>query len=97
MTARVLQAVDGLFPGRDVKIVPTQYPMCVRAWELEIEMNGRWFELLAWGVYTDRILKHIGARPERDIAVGVGHGLERLAVLRYAIPDIRQIETARVA
>jgi RNA polymerase sigma factor (sigma-70 family) len=97
ITAKVLQSVDRLFPGRTAKIVPTKYAMCTQAWELEIEQDGRWYELLAWGVFTDRIVSHLGADPARYTAVGVGHGLERLAMLRYGIDDIRKVEGARVA
>jgi RNA polymerase sigma-70 factor, ECF subfamily len=97
MTARVLQSVDLLFPGRAVKIVPTQYVMCSQAWELEVEDEGRWFEVLAWGVFTDKIVRHLGGDPAVHTAVGVGHGLERLAMLRYGIDDIRKIEVASVA
>ena len=32
-----------------------------------------------------------------SFAVGVGYGLERLAMLRYGIDDIRKVEAARVA
>jgi RNA polymerase sigma factor (sigma-70 family) len=96
-TGRVLQSVDQLYPGRTVKIVPTEYPMCSQAWELEIEQDGHWYELLAWGVFTDRIVAHLGGDPGRQTAVGVGYGLERLAMLRYGIDDIRKIEAARVA
>jgi phenylalanyl-tRNA synthetase alpha chain len=96
-TARVLQSVDRLFPGRPVKVVPTQYTMCRRSWELEIEHDGHWFELLAWGEFTDRIVGHLGGDPRRHTAVGVGFGLDRLAMLRYDIDDIRKIETAQVA
>ena len=97
MTGRVLQSIDTLLPGRALKIVPTTYPMCSQAWELEIEQDGRWFELLAWGVFTDRIVRHLGADPSRHVAVGAGYGLERLAALRYGIDDIRKIEAATVA
>ena len=31
------------------------------------------------------------------VAFGVGYGLERLAMLRYGIDDIRKVEAARVA
>ncbi len=89
MTGRVLQSVDRLFPGRTFKIVPTQYQMCSQSWEIEVEDDGRWFEVLAWGVFSDRIVRHLGGDPERHIAVGVGYGLERLAMLRYGIDDIR--------
>jgi len=97
MASRVLRSVDALFPGKQVKIVPTHYPMCVQAWELEVEDDGRWVETLAWGVFTDRVVRHLGGDPAVHTAIGVGHGLERLAMLRYGIDDIRKIEGARVA
>ncbi len=96
-SALVLQSVDQLFPGRTVKIVPTQYQMCSQSWELEVEDDGRWFEVLAWGVFTDRIVDHLGGDPARHTAIGVGYGLERLAMLRYGIDDIRKIDVAHVA
>lgn len=97
VTGQVLQSVNLLLPGRAVKIVPTAYAMCSEAWELAVEDAGGWFEVLAWGIFTDRIVRHLGGDPERHTAVGVGHGLERLAMLRYGIDDIRKIEAARVA
>jgi RNA polymerase sigma factor (sigma-70 family) len=97
ITTRVLQSADRLFPGREVKIVPTHFPMCTQAWELEVEQDGRFVEAIAWGVFTDRVVVHLGGDPERHTAVGVGHGLERLAMLRYGIDDMRKMEGARVA
>ena len=97
LTGRVLQSVDRALPGRSVKIVPVQYPMCGRAWELEVDENGEWLEVLAWGVFTDRVVAHLGADPARYAAMGAGYGLERLAMLRYGIDDIRKIDVARVA
>jgi RNA polymerase sigma-70 factor, ECF subfamily len=93
----VLQSVDRLFSGRAVKIVPTQYAMCSQSWEIEVEDDGRWFEVLAWGVFTDRIVEHLGGDPARHTAIGIGYGLERLAMLRYGIDDIRKIDVAHVA
>lgn len=97
VTAQVLQSIDCLLPQRSLKIVPTEFPMCRQAWELEVEQDGRWFEVLAWGVFSDRIVRHLGGDPDRHAAVGIGVGLERLAMLRYGIDDIRKIEIARVA
>lgn len=89
--------MDLLLPGRTVKIVPTQHPMCSQAWDLEMDVDGRWSEVLAWGVYTDRIVQHLGGDPARHLAVGVGYGLERLAMLRFGIDDIRKVDIASVA
>jgi RNA polymerase sigma-70 factor (ECF subfamily) len=97
MTGRVLQSVDGALPGRTVKIVPTEYSMCSQAWELEVDVDGQWNEVLAWGVFSDRIVRHLGGDPARHIAVGVGYGLERIAMLRYGIDDARKIDVASVA
>jgi RNA polymerase sigma-70 factor (ECF subfamily) len=97
MTGLVLQSIDRALPGRPVKIVPTRYPMCSQAWDLEVEDDGRWSEVLAWGVFTDKIVRHLGGNPDVHTAVGVGYGLERLAMLRYRIDDIRTIDAASVA
>ena len=97
MTALVLQSVDVMLPGRAVKIVPTKYPMCTQAWELEVEDEGHWAEVMAWGVFTDKIVSHLGADPRRHTAIGVGYGLERFAMVRYGIDNIRKIDVARVA
>jgi RNA polymerase sigma factor (sigma-70 family) len=97
LMGRVLQSVDRTLPGRAVKINPVHYPMCSRAWELEVDENGEWVEVLAWGVFTDRIVSHLGGDPTRHTALGVGYGLERFAMLRYGIDDIRKIDVARVA
>jgi RNA polymerase sigma-70 factor (ECF subfamily) len=97
MTGRVLRSVDQALPGRTVKIVPTEYAMCSQAWELEVDEDGQWFEVLAWGVFSDRIVSHLGGDPKKHIAVGVGHGLERIAMLRYGIDDARKIDVASVA
>jgi len=98
ITGRVLQSVERVLPHRTVKIVPTQYAMCSQAWELEIEDDdGQFAEVLAWGVFSDRIVSHLGGDPARHTAVGVGYGLERLAMQRYKIDDIRKIDVASVA
>jgi RNA polymerase sigma-70 factor (ECF subfamily) len=97
MTGRVLRSVDQALPGRTVKIVPTEYAMCSQSWELEVDEDGHWSEVLAWGVFSDRIVSHLGGDPKQHIAVGVGYGLERIAMLRYGIDDARKIDVASVA
>ena len=52
---------------------------------------------LSRGVFTDKIVRHLGGNPSVHAAIGVGYGLERCAMLRYGIDDIRKVERARVA
>ena len=97
MTGRVLQSADRALPGRAFKMVPTEYPMCSQAWQLEVEDDGNWVEVLAWGVFNDAVVRHLGGDPARHTAVGAGYGLERLAMIRYRIDDIRKVDVASVA
>jgi phenylalanyl-tRNA synthetase alpha subunit len=48
-------------------------------------------------VFTDRVVSHIGASPLTHTAIGAGYGLERLAMLRYGIDDIRKMDISSVA
>jgi RNA polymerase sigma factor (sigma-70 family) len=97
MAAKALRSVELLIPGSAIKIVPVKYPMCTQAWELEVEIDGSWHEMLAWGTYTPAIVSRLGADPDRFSAVGAGYGLERLAMLRYSIDDVRKVELARIS
>jgi phenylalanyl-tRNA synthetase alpha chain len=50
--------------------------------------NG-WIELLGAGMVHPQVLANCGYDPERYTGFAFGVGIERIALLRYAIPDIR--------
>jgi phenylalanyl-tRNA synthetase alpha subunit len=77
--------------------MPTDYPMCSRAWSLDVKRDDEWIELMAWGEYAPWVLRAIGAEPGAQVALGAGFGLERCAGLRYGIDDVRKMATARVS
>ena len=93
----VLKSVEATIPGLPVRLTPTKYAMCSEAWDVDVEQHGRWWEVLAFGVYTDRVVSHLGADPATHVAVGAGYGLERFAALRYGIDDIRKLDVSNVA
>ena len=97
LAGRILHAIDRVLPRSEVRVTPTSYPMCARAFSLDVRKDDAWVELMAWGEYAPWVLRTIGADPERDIALGAGFGLERVATLRYGIDDIRKVATASVA
>lgn len=93
---RVLDAVDRALPRSEVRVAPTEYPMCSRAFSLDVRRENEWVEVMAWGEYADWVIRGIGADPARQGAIGAGFGLERVAALRYGIDDVRKVATARV-
>ena len=97
LMTRVLQSVEATVPGLPVRITPTSYPMCSQAWDVDVEQHGRWWEVLAFGVFTDRVVAHLGGDPAIHSAIGAGYGLERFAMLRYGIDDIRKMDVSHVA
>lgn len=96
-TGRILAAIECALPKSDVRVTPVEYPMCAKAWSIDIWHDERWVEVMAYGEYADWVLKALGADPSKHIALGAGIGLERFAMLRYGIDDIRKIAASRVA
>lgn len=94
--SRILKSIEAILPGKSVRITPTEYAMCTKAWELSVETNGTWTEVLAWGEYIPRITEFLGGDPTHHTALGAGLGLERLACLVFHIEDLRQVELASV-
>lgn len=86
------RAVEGYIRrllGHDLKMrwVPAYFPFTHPSWELEIFHNDKWLEILGAGIVEHRILCENGIHDR--IAWAFGLGLERLAMLKYSIPDIR--------
>ncbi|MCS6902631.1 MAG: phenylalanine--tRNA ligase subunit alpha, partial [Polyangiaceae bacterium] len=49
----------------------------------------RWLEVLGCGMVHPRVLEHGGIDPERFTGFAFGLGVERLAMLRYGVSDLR--------
>ena len=50
---------------------------------------GQWLEILGCGMVHPNVLKNCGLDPEKYQGFAFGVGLDRLAMLKYAIPDLR--------
>lgn len=51
--------------------------------------GGRWLEILGCGMVDPNVFDHVGIDSERYTGYAFGMGIERIAMLRYGIPDIR--------
>ena len=56
---------------------------------MEVDVNGRWVEVLGCGIMTDELMKNLGLDPTKWSNWAFGFGLERLAIISMELPDIR--------
>jgi phenylalanyl-tRNA synthetase alpha chain len=57
--------------------------------ELKIGAGSDWLEILGAGMVHPNVLKNVGIDPEQYQGFAFGMGLERLAMLKYGIADLR--------
>jgi phenylalanyl-tRNA synthetase alpha chain len=57
--------------------------------ELKIGAGDDWLEILGSGMVHPQVLKNCGIDPERYQGFAFGMGIERVAMLKYGIPDLR--------
>lgn len=57
--------------------------------ELKLGAYGDWLEILGCGMVHPNVLRNCGIDPEKYQGFAFGMGIERLAMLKYGIPDLR--------
>lgn len=57
--------------------------------ELKLGEGGDWLEILGCGMVHPNVLKNCGLDPEKYQGFAFGMGIERIAMLKYGIPDLR--------
>ncbi|WP_028795851.1 phenylalanine--tRNA ligase subunit alpha [Thalassobaculum salexigens] len=63
---------------------------CSRAGgELKIGNHGDWLEILGSGMVHPNVLRYAGIDPTEYQGFAFGMGIERIAMLKYGIPDLR--------
>ena len=63
------------------------FPYTDPSLEVEVEINGKWMEILGGGMPRKNVLKNFGVTGYHGWAFGFG--LERLAIISMELPDIR--------
>src|SRR3989344_3679611 len=66
-----------------------KFPYTDPSLEMEVDVNGRWVEVLGCGIMTDELMKNLGLDPTKWSNWAFGFGLERLAIISMELPDIR--------
>jgi len=55
---------------------------------------GQWLEILGSGMVHPNVIRNCGLDPDRYQGFAFGMGLDRIAMLKYAIPDLRDMFAA---
>ena len=78
----------------DVRFRPSYFPFTEPSAEIDIRfadgpLAGRWLEVSGSGQVHPNVVRNFGLDPERWTGFAFGSGIERLAMLRYGIGDLR--------
>jgi phenylalanyl-tRNA synthetase alpha chain len=65
------------------------FPFTVNSLQLEISWKGKWIEVLGSGMVNPKVLLLLGLDPKEYNGWAFGFGLDRLAMIKMNIPDIR--------
>ncbi len=84
-----------LMYGNDVKyrVRPSYFPFTEPSLEMDIwwgnEKDGQWLEILGAGMVDPNVFEACEIDPEKYTGFAFGMGVDRIAMLRYGIDDIR--------
>ncbi len=68
---------------------PSYFPFTEPSAEVDVSWGEGWLEVLGCGMVHPRVLEHVGVDTERYTGYAFGMGVERLAMLRYGVDDLR--------
>jgi phenylalanyl-tRNA synthetase alpha chain len=72
-----------------VRFRPSFFPFTEPSAEIDMSWKGGWLEIGGCGMVHPNVLKHVGIDSEKYIGFAFGMGVERLAMLRYGVNDLR--------
>ena len=73
----------------EVRFRPSYFPFTEPSAEVDIRGERGWLEVLGSGMVHPKVLENCGIDSERHTGFAFGMGVERLAMLRYGVDDLR--------
>ncbi|MEN7344124.1 MAG: phenylalanine--tRNA ligase subunit alpha [Pseudomonadota bacterium] len=76
----------------ELRFRPSYFPFTEPSAEVDVlSEDGKWLEILGCGMVHPNVLRNVGVDPEEFGGYAFGLGVERLAMLRYQIADLRTL------
>jgi phenylalanyl-tRNA synthetase alpha chain len=77
--------------GEEVEIEfrPSFFPFTEPSIEVFAKFKGKWLEMMGAGVIHPNVLRNIGLDPRKVQGFAFGGGLDRIAMIKWGIPDVR--------
>jgi phenylalanyl-tRNA synthetase alpha chain len=72
-----------------VRFRPSFFPFTEPSAEMDMSWNGGWLEIGGCGMVHPNVFAHVGVDSEKYAGFAFGLGVERLAMLRYGVNDLR--------
>jgi len=73
-----------------VRFRPSFFPFTEPSAEMDMSWKGGWLEIGGCGMVHPNVLKNVNIDSEKYLGFAFGLGVERLAMLRYGVNDLRQ-------
>ncbi|MDH3210406.1 MAG: phenylalanine--tRNA ligase subunit alpha [Burkholderiaceae bacterium] len=96
LKAVYVRFIQSFFKATDLEIRfrPSYFPFTEPSAEVDImfgtgPLKGRWLEVSGAGQVHPQVIRNMGLDPERYIGFAFGSGVDRLAMLRYGVSDLR--------
>jgi len=96
LKAMYLDFIQAFFETTELELRfrPSYFPFTEPSAEIDImfergPLKGRWLEVSGSGQVHPQVIRNMGLDPERHIGFAFGSGIDRLAMLRYGISDLR--------
>jgi len=73
----------------DIEFRPSFFPFTEPSLEVFAKFKGKWLEMGGSGMLHPNVLRNIGLDPEKVQGFAFGLGLDRIAMIKWGIPDVR--------
>jgi phenylalanyl-tRNA synthetase alpha chain len=88
----IYKIIHSLF-GEEIELRfrPSYFPFTEPSAEVDIlSEDGKWLEILGCGIVNPQVITNCNIDPKKYRGLAFGLGIERIAMLKYGVNDIRE-------